>query len=562
MISIEDVQKSFDDGDLVSLVFERYANDEEETQLVDALVDLHNSGLIDVLSIAPSSAFSALGVPDFFVGQHLLCKIIPRLRASSKGMMELVSALVGKAGEDLAANSPNRSLTEWLTQNPNAAGEIIEGAKLGDALSAEHLTFALSALDAIDEAYYFATEFDDGRRLSGITALSRMALDEEERVTTLKVLGVIANNGPDDSTRANLLVTTLKVALDEPVAPRTSWQPILDQLCAGAGPQTTHQASRALWSYGRALDVDAFFALSRSIETLLPENIGTAREIDFGIRTLLKTPLAAYGVALLRKLVAGGQIALDSKSSLAHDLPQAHPEVFHCLVVDWLLDGSPSLCLSLRAFLREDAALDLGSATSELTDSERYFVARKAIGYWFSMPVLATSVVISLIRTASGEVRSRLRDLLLNPILMNYGGAAHEYLSSIATDDPAFDEVQHALQGAKEYLEALKSVKMVPELRPPEAHLQAARSKWNEEMRRAMKDAEKESVMLSLISRSTLLYGRRSLTRVGPPGEKGSWSEFALHEHSAIFELPRMEVVDPNGIDHVLRVFRVEQIRR
>lgn len=562
MISKEDVQRSFDEGSLVSLVFQRYLEDEEETLVIHALVELHNSGKIDVFTIAPSPSFSALAPHDFFVGQHLLGKVIPKLKAASREMMTLVSALVAKAGNDLAANLPNRSLTEWLTINPGNAREIIEGAKAGDPLCADHLTFALTALDEIDEAYYFATEIDDRRQLSGITALSRIQMDVESRNATLEVLSRVAFKDPDDPTRQNLLETTLKVALDAPPVPQERWLPTLERICAQAGPHTRYQASQALWSYAKGLDMDSFSVLSKCIETLLPEELGTARQVDVGIRALLDTDLAASALELLRKLITGKRMTLGRNSSLAHELPRSHPQMFHRLVIGWLEEGDPNLCTSLRSFLHDDGPLDLSEVSNELTDVQRYFIARKAIGYWFTMPVLATSVVVSLIRSANGEVRGRLGDLLLNPILMNYGRAAHDYLASLSRGDAAADEAMRALTKSKEYLGALKAVKMVAELRPTESNLQAVRAKMSDEIRQAMKEAEKDSVILSMVSRSTLLYGRRSLTRVGEPGQNGSWSEFALHEHSATFELPRMEVVDPNGLDHMLRVFRVEQLKR
>lgn len=561
MISKEIVKDSFDQGTLVPLIFQRHAKD-EEALLVEALVDLHNSEAIDVFSVAPSPDLSALAAHDFFVGQHLLGKVIPRLQASSTEMMTLISALVRKGGEDLAANLPNGFFTEWLTVNPDQAREIIEGAKSADPQCADHLTFALTATSDVAEAHYFASEVTDHRRLSGIAALSRIEMNVETRNTTLEIFSGIANSIPDDPTCQNLLEATLKVALDEPQAAKEQWLPIVEKLCAEAGPHTRYQAAKALWSYAKSLDVDSFNVLTNCIEGMLPGELGTARQVDVGISAQLTGELTTLAIAFLQKLISNKRLTLDSNSSLTHQLPRLNPRAFCQLVVDWLSDGSPDLCLSLRAFLREDGALDLSEASVELEDIQRYFVARKAIGYWFTMPVLATSVVVSLIRSANGEVRSRLGDLLLNPILLNYGGAAHDYLSSLLPGDPAADEVARALSGSKGYLDALKAVKMIAELRPTESNLQAARAKMGDEIRQAMKEAEKSSVILSLVSRSTLLYGRRSLTRVGEPGENGRWSEFALQEHSAMFELPRMEVVDPNGIDHMLRVFRLEQLKR
>ena len=63
------------------------------------------------------------------------------------------------------------------------------------------------------------------------------------------------------------------------------------------------------------------------------------------------------------------------------------------------------------------------------------------------------------------------------------------------------------------------------------------------------------------MKRSVLLYGRRSITYVEGPNDVRRPVEMELKGHSFTFELPRMEILDPIGLDFMLRVFRIERLR-
>ena len=75
-------------------------------------------------------------------------------------------------------------------------------------------------------------------------------------------------------------------------------------------------------------------------------------------------------------------------------------------------------------------------------------------------------------------------------------------------------------------------------------------------MRKTQKDAEKQSVLLSLVHRSVLLYGRRSITYVQEPGGKRRPVSMDMHSISHSFELPRSEIIDPVGLSVMLLTFR------
>lgn len=59
-----------------------------------------------------------------------------------------------------------------------------------------------------------------------------------------------------------------------------------------------------------------------------------------------------------------------------------------------------------------------------------------------------------------------------------------------------------------------------------------------------------------------LLYGNRSLSFVDDGQDNRRPIEVELHSHGISYEMPRMEVVDPVGLDCILRTFRQERMEK
>jgi hypothetical protein len=56
-----------------------------------------------------------------------------------------------------------------------------------------------------------------------------------------------------------------------------------------------------------------------------------------------------------------------------------------------------------------------------------------------------------------------------------------------------------------------------------------------------------------------ILYGNRSSTYVKAPNETRRAVEMELKSHGVSFEMPRIGIVDPVGLDVLIRVFRAER---
>ena len=72
----------------------------------------------------------------------------------------------------------------------------------------------------------------------------------------------------------------------------------------------------------------------------------------------------------------------------------------------------------------------------------------------------------------------------------------------------------------------------------------------------SFKAAQRESVLLNMVHRQVILHGNGTLTYVAPPGGARQPMEMQLHEHGVSFEMPRVEIVDPVGLDYMLRLLR------
>ena len=145
-----------------------------------------------------------------------------------------------------------------------------------------------------------------------------------------------------------------------------------------------------------------------------------------------------------------------------------------------MLSGEEVLCDGLSGLLRSAdrcaKPLDLSIEYLDLASPNQLFLCRKALGYFFLQPVVAASVIVSVLRVCDDAIRETVSDLLFSPLLMNYGGALRDYLREIESSDPSYPAVQAALGRAEKYwaqVRSLGTIKEAPPLRgrtPSSAH--------------------------------------------------------------------------------------------
>lgn len=558
----------FDQGILASEMARRFGlNDQAEIQAVEMLcAELHNAGRLDLLRLIESDALQRLNGDEFFSMSHFFCGVLPELEVPAARVMACVEALVTRGGEDMAANWPNAAFRAWCTKDPRRAREVIAAALGGDDLAIRHLTFALEAINAIPEARQVALTYDDARRFSAITAIGRMEDDDPaSRAESLAVFSALLDTGADDNLRANMLLATAGILAREPGAHLPDASALVDRLVEDAGEATVHQAAHMLWVYPKVLQPDIVTSLLQALAHLNTANKGTVHELDLALQVLLKRGHDEAAIAYVTKLLSQPDVSLELKdlSSFARTLVSGAPERFSRVVVQWLLLGMTSLCDGLAKAIRsrdqEGPALDIRTEDLAITPSAQVFLCRKAIGWFFFKPTTAASVLVSVLRICNTETALEVQNLLVHILLLNYSGIRN-YLESLAPDDAAKDRVDQALAENDAYIEALRTVPLIKELQPSEHHRRIERLRMSDQMRDANKQAHNQSVFFSMAKHSVLLYGNRSLSFIKDGTDALRPVEMDLKPFGFSFEMPRMEIVDPIGLDYILRIFRTEEM--
>jgi hypothetical protein len=562
--------EAYKSGELITWLFDSSNSFEtdESTSLLTQCIELHNSGQIDLLSLIRNPEFERIDGHRFFIGQHFFCKTVPKLNSTTEEMMRCIHLLVEKGGADLFANQPNIAFQEWCKMDLTRAREVIDAAKNNDSLANEFLTFALTAGNMIEEARDFVEKYTDGRRISGISALARMNFDTPAQThETLSTLLSALDNEPDDQLCANVLMSALEVAEKTDRSGLNDALLIVKRACTETGSFTLHACARALCLHGKSLSEDAVVLLLQSLRSVDPSNKGTIQEIDNGLCVLLGTPHWAHAITYVEDLLtASDVISLSELQRFSRKILEGPGHRFHDVFVSWMLSGKKALCEGLNEALRNSRSsekpIDLPMQHFKLPPIQQVFLCRKAIGYLFFQPVIAGSILVSVLRECDDDVADVVCSLLVDPLLLNYGGNLRNYLSTIEANDPAYTHIQAAINENDRYLEGLGSVSGIKELRPSEHERQIERLRSHEKMLRSWKMAQKESAILTAVKRSVVLYGKKSITYVeaSETGERRP-VEMELQPHSVAIEVPRVEIVDPVGLDYMLRIFRVERLK-
>jgi len=281
------------------------------------------------------------------------------------------------------------------------------------------------------------------------------------------------------------------------------------------------------------------------------------------LHRLLGTAGESLAIDCLTDLLRDGALTLALFNTTAHELRRAHAKRLFDIVVRWLQSGCFPLFKAVNDLIgvEKDQPFDASIIGPALPPPQLNFLARKAIGYLFLKPIVCCSILVALLRGGNAEAGEEIGKLLFDPMLLNFGGEAKDYLKTITAADAAFTQVQNALALETEFHVGLESTGEIRELHPSDRQRDVMMHRMHDDMARTRKSAESQSVFFNLVHRSTMLYGNRSLTYVEDAGGNQRAISMELKSFGVKFEMPRREVLDPVGLDYMLRVFRVERMR-
>ena len=537
---------------------------------------LHNDGHINVVAEFAKLENTPESGPDFFTIRHVFEKTLPYIDAPMRDVMHCVLHLYQGAGQDMAAETIFNSYIAYCEKDqtrPLDAMKIIEN---------EHDQFAdilpstVAAGSRIDNSHYLA----EALRLSqhtvkvlrrwAVFSLARIKWPTGANVPEEALAGLEKSATEEDD---EILANVIKSAFTFYQQDKTTEARVIALIdnALSKGDECALHAGAAIFGFeAKEIPAPLLDLILRHLKHVKPTNKGTIDNIDYGITSLLKEAAVEKALRFLEGLLPlhTGIVTIEDFDSAANEI-RMNKALLSRVTTRWFLNGAPALCESIRNIAEKfhNDTLPIDIDVTELTTKDFkhiVFVARKAIGYLFTKPITATSLLIALMRLAPDDkTLAYLGELLFDPLLINYPGSAREYVEAQARQEigKVKATLDKALSALAAYFDTLSAVPVLAALHPGQAHRETCSRYRGELFEASMQKAEKHSVFLHLASKSTLLYGRKSINYVYGDGGPPRRMEMPMKSYSRQMEFPRMEHLDQHGLNYMLRVFRAERWR-
>jgi hypothetical protein len=564
------------DGSLFDALFDEYGRFwfEPDDPTIELLATLHNEGEVDLLALVTSEALEPHKGHRFFQGQLVYQALIARLDASAETLLDVVEALRVAAGQDGAAGLPVEEFAKWCGGDPKRPAELLSLIDAGVENADRYLVIAIKYGVDVDRAYFtdrayqFLETESEILRLGALNALGQIALPgDADWDRLIAALNATLMPDPGDVIRGAILQAVGRRLKGAPPARAAQLEAIAISAITPGGEIVLFEAARTVSLAFSDLPntlVDGLLDALRSVDA---EHRGTIDLIDLALMKLVEVGETEKARLFVEHVLCRDESPLKFKQldSLIHKLFQTGGPALEDWVVTWLRGGVFELCNQMDKAMfgagADEVVFKIDFNRFGLREAEYAYLARKTIATFFLKPMVLASILTSLLRSAAPAPAAEIEALLIDPVLMNYSGVASDYLKPVADDpaDPAAPAAQRALDGLAAYIDGLKSIGNVRELHPSERERQLEWERHSDSMKEAMRAARKQSIFGQIASESLMLYGNRAITWVDHPTEPPRRMETKLASMSTSFEMPRVDIVDPLGLQLMLLHFRAER---
>lgn len=541
--------------------------------VVFATGQAHNTGSIDLLpALAAIAGDQQASHQTLRRAARFFAAVMPHLQADTQTIVDVVVAFTEKPGENGSQYGLPPAFLEWCRASPSRPDEALAIILSNTAKYGGMILFALEAgaffepAKFAEKAIELTASSDRHTAVSSIGALGGMDLSStpDIQAAVMELLALKVRDGEDDGIVAmslSALATATGKGADE-----ATLLDVLKGLKAPLGGDTQIALAQVLW---RTKNIENFefrcslLAAAKLIDLSIPNLVA---QLDVGLSEITNEDnVLAIGDYVAEAVANSGKnLHLTRFQSLLHELQSEQPELLGKLLVHWMLTAPDVVRQQAGGMLREvnDEAhtFNVDFASMKLSAGELAFVCRKVLAYMLMTPVAAASIVLSALRHATDEERPEIAELIFWPLMINSSKAQAYLERRVPSETPS---VQKALNSviarAGKYLKQKRSVGEMRELHPSEHARAVQRERTREQARATFRAARERSAFAAIVPMSVILHGNGSVSY--SDGKEGGMQRntMPLNAFSAEIEMPRMEVLDPVGLQWMIYTFRTEE---
>ena len=194
---------------------------------------------------------------------------------------------------------------------------------------------------------------------------------------------------------------------------------------------------------------------------------------------------------------------LDVLSDFRYQLRNQSGDVLGWYVVSLLLTGDHALCTAAARLLpyKTHDGLDIDLHSFSLTRSWLFYLARKILGYCILNKESAAALLLSCLRSVTGQGRAELEELVYYHFCLNYLSAIDWFESAIADNDPARQSVDRLSSRLRAYVVELERHGTCTAFRPSERERRLQGYRRADFRREVQRKAEQGSLLSTLATR-------------------------------------------------------------
>ncbi|HHF2899889.1 hypothetical protein [Vibrio sp. YT-19(2023)] len=538
----------------------------EEKILKEALSELHNSGEIDLVEIVRGVDKSSNGY-DFFTTLHAFESALPLLNASVDDVLRCLVHLTQQGGSSGVYGAFERFCRAQASRPRYSVGFILAQSELSTyvpflsssilAYDSNHVTEAIQTIENL-----IADRHELIRRQAYFT-LGRLDVGETQANVIWRILNNSARNECDSDCCASILKSMLCFGQTFP----SYWQPIEDILLTfveGASPEVIYEISDIVAFQRVALPQSVLELLVKQLFNVSPEHNSTVSNINYVLVKLVKSGSTSVAVELLESILAVG-VEITDLGYLSNELLRKHRDLLNHIITRWFLSGEVSLCHGALDLLHDVTGKDIElKADMALLDDEvkQIFVSHKAVGWLFMRPISAASFILSICETASTAISKDFEQILYYPLLLSYPGQLKRFFQSCIDKGFQAHLCEHLLSRLQSYHSDIEKVSELKELMAPSENINVYWKESNRHMQTAYEKASRGSLIDHLCStKQILLYGNSSIYYVHKGDGETIRQEMQMQSFSHSTEMPSLDVLDPESLDYMLRLYRCERMK-
>lgn len=256
--------------------------------------------------------------------------------------------------------------------------------------------------------------------------------------------------------------------------------------------------------------------------------------------------------------------SLGSFQSTVYKIREAGSGTRGWFFAQWLLCGEYRLRFDVHSLFEplDRSLYEFSIADFNLSDQEILFLARKIFGFMFFSHGPAVSLLYACLAALRGQSQRELEAGIFSFWLANFPG-----------DMDLFDELVRLYphSGMKASVARIRkrhrareaeiiALPANPALQPSTSERRVQAELTFEQQAEIHRAAEKGSIFASMMHKSTIMYGRSSVSYMhGPDGSEPIRQVLPLAKYEISTPIPRMDVLQPALVDYMLRMFRMEE---